>query len=289
MTIAKLEGAPADARWTGRIALFSLVLLIISVLMHRFLGMATSVLLALIQVSLAGAAVAFLLGLVAGIRIWRNGGSGGARVVLGLIVAMGLMAWPLSLLPRLQQLPMINDVTTSPGDPPAFETLAPQRVAPANPAGYPGPESAAQQRVAYPDLKPVAVNRSVEETYDVVLEAVKRLKYKIVRDEPPAAESGRIGRIEAVDRTLVIGFYDDISIRVTGDDSSATINLRSASRFGRHDFGRNAERLRGLLAEIVARLEATVSGAGRRDRARERPEAPSARRGADRRREGRRQ
>lgn len=287
MTIAKVEGSPADARWTARIALFSLVMVLVAILMHRFLGMATPVLLALIQLALAGALVALVLGLIAGVRIWRRGGAGSARVVVGVVVALGLLAWPLSLLPQLRALPMINDVTTSPADPPAFLALAARRIPPANGPAYPGGDFPALQKAAYPDLKTVAVNRSVEETYDVVLEAVRRQRYVIVRDEPPTQENQRAGRIEAVDRTLVIGFPDDVAIRVTGGDGRAAVDLRSASRYGRHDFGRNAERLRTLLNEIVAQLEATVSGAGRTPRG-NRAAPPSERRGAGRTSEDRR-
>ena len=41
MTIAKVEGAPALARWSARIALFALVLLAASIVLHRFFGMST--------------------------------------------------------------------------------------------------------------------------------------------------------------------------------------------------------------------------------------------------------
>jgi len=37
--------------------------------------------------------------------------------------------------------------------------------------------------------------------------------------------------------------------------------VRSASRFGRHDLGRNAERVRQVLKEIVMRLESVVPAA----------------------------
>ena len=65
-----------------------------------------------------------------------------------------------------------------------------------------------------------------------------------------------MGQIEAVDRTLVLGFSDDIVVRVGGRDGQAKIDVRSASRYGRHDFGRNAERIRGFLRELHARLDA---------------------------------
>ena len=61
---------------------------------------------------------------------------------------------------------------------------------------------------------------------------------------------GRDGTIEAVARTLVMGFREDIAIRITPLQTGAQIDVRSASRFGPHDFGSNASRVRGLLEEI---------------------------------------
>ncbi|MGD9785706.1 MAG: DUF1499 domain-containing protein [Hyphomicrobiaceae bacterium] len=276
MTIARVEGATAGPRWTARIALFALVLLITAILLHRFLGLRTPVFLTLVQLVLAAAAVSLLIGLFSAVRIWRHGGQGTARILTGAAVSLGLLAWPLAYVPKMRQLPMINDVTTAPGNPPKFEELAGGRARPANGAGYTAAFAVAQA-AAYPDLKTMRIERSAEETFDVVQEAVRRQKLKIVREQPPTAENDRTGVIEATDRTLIVGFYDDIAIRVGGSDSEALVDLRSASRFGRHDFGRNAERLRALMREIVARLEATVSG-----EARSRPAPPSARKDADR-------
>ena len=57
-----------------------------------------------------------------------------------------------------------------------------------------------------------------------------------------------------MDRTLFFGFTDDISIRVTGSAKAAKVDVRSSSRFGQHDLGRNAERIRRYLSEVKFRL-----------------------------------
>ncbi|MDO8877189.1 MAG: DUF1499 domain-containing protein, partial [Pseudolabrys sp.] len=56
--------------------------------------------------------------------------------------------------------------------------------------------------------------------------------------------------IETTARTLLMGFRDDVVIRITAVGSGTRIDLRSASRYGAHDFGANAARLRALLEEI---------------------------------------
>ena len=250
MSIAKIEGAPAGARWTVRIALFALVMLIVAVLMHRFLGMRTPVLLATIQVALASAAVALVLGIGAGVRIWRHGGAGTARVLLGLTVASGLLAWPLAYMPTMKRLPKINDVVTSPAAPPQFEALSPLRQPPANIATYPAGRFYPLQKAAYPDLDTMVINRAVDETYDLVVEAVRRQKLNLVREQPPTAENGDTGTLEAVDRTLIIGFYDDVAIRVAGGSTQSVVDIRSASRYGQHDFGTNAAQIEKFLADL---------------------------------------
>jgi hypothetical protein len=44
-------------------------------------------------------------------------------------------------------------------------------------------------------------------------------------------------------------------VRVKGDDTSAVIDIRSASRYGRSDLGANAERIRAFEEEVNTALE----------------------------------
>jgi hypothetical protein len=69
------------------------------------------------------------------------------------------------------------------------------------------------------------------------------------------------GVIEATEQTLLLGFTDDIVIRISGTATRAKVDARSASRYGSFDLGQNATRLRRLFAEIRARAEVTPSAA----------------------------
>ena len=60
----------------------------------------------------------------------------------------------------------------------------------------------------------------------------------------------RDGRIEAVARTPILGFRDDVVVRVRADPDGARVDIRSTSRYGRHDFGTNAARV-SALAEAI--------------------------------------
>jgi uncharacterized protein (DUF1499 family) len=253
----RLKPTPSIARWTTRVALFALSLLVVAAVAHRFGPMPTLTAFNLFIVAVVASAVALLLGLAAGVVIWRQGTTGAIRVSLGMLIAVAIIAWPAAFVRTVRALPPINDVTTDTTAPPRFTELAKQRGPGSNPTVYPA-AFAALQADAYPDLKPMLIERPADETFEIAREAIARQRLTIVREQPPGDGTGDAGIIEAVDRTPILGFYDDIAVRVDGDDTRSRIDLRSASRFGRHDLGRNAERTRRLMREIVARLEATV-------------------------------
>ncbi|MEO1205629.1 MAG: DUF1499 domain-containing protein [Pseudomonadota bacterium] len=256
--------APGSALWATRIAVFSAGLVIAGLFMHRLFSLPTPVALNLIKLSILGAAFTIVLGAFALVRIWRTGCRGTSRVMFSGLLALGLLAWPLAQLPKMNALPEINDLTTDLQNPPVFDVLAQARPSDANSTTYPGVDFSERQKAAYPDLKTLWVNRSGAEAYEIAQEALKRQGLQIVRAAPPGQTVDRPGVIEAYDRTLVLGFYDDVVVRVMGNSKSARIDLRSASRYGRHDLGRNAQRIRRLLGEVNARLEATVPAEGGR-------------------------
>jgi hypothetical protein len=47
-----------------------------------------------------------------------------------------------------------------------------------------------------------------------------------------------------------LGFRDDVAVRVRATQEGARIDIRSASRYGRHDLGANAARVRALIEDI---------------------------------------
>jgi hypothetical protein len=256
------------ARWSSRVALFSVSLVLVGVALHRLTSFPTRVAVNLFAVGTAGAGLAVLIGLVAVVQIWRRGYAGAGSAAVGILLPVLMVAWPLTFLPAYLKLPPINDVTTDVEAPPRFVTLAKQRQREDNRADYPGSRFALEQQKAYPDLRTLAVDRSVEEAYELVEEAVRKLKWKVAAAEPPVGKQARGGTLEATDVTPVVGFTDDIIVRVEGTANHARIDVRSASRFGHSDLGQNALRVRRFLAELQARVDSTAptAVAGRRGR-----------------------
>ena len=66
----------------------------------------------------------------------------------------------------------------------------------------------------------------------------------------------RQARIEAIDHTFLFHFPDDITIRLRPAAGQTRIDMRSASRFGEHDFVMNAKRIRKFSTELQAQLDA---------------------------------
>lgn len=252
------EREPSASRWATRAALFAFGLVAAAAFLHRLFGLPTPVAFNLLMLAMAVAGLSILAALVAAAIIWHTGRPGTARVLFAVCLSLALLSAPLFYLMWERAYPPISDVTTDFQNPPAFSAVARLRGPGDNDIAYDRAGSADEQARAYPDIKPMQIARSSEEAFGLVSDAVKRLKMETVREETPDPDAGTAGTLEAVDRTLVMGLYQDVAIRVTGDDESARVDIRSASRFGHADMGRNAERMRELMKEIQARVDATM-------------------------------
>jgi len=197
--------------------------------------------------------IAVLIALGSLIRIWFGGQSGAAQDFAAIVLGLIGLALPVFFLSKAILLPPLTDVQTTPADPLQFTVLGSQRPRDANPVTNPDVERAEMQAKVYSDIGPMFLERSAPEVYALVNEAVSRLGWTVVVNETPG-ESG-VGRIEATDHTMIMGFTDDVVVRVKGDDAHTLIDVRSVSRYGMHDFGANADRIRALYAEVTAALE----------------------------------
>ena len=238
------------ASWARRMAVFALVATVASVLVVRFGFLDFRPALTTFFGALACAGLSILLCFAAFAAIWQNGSRGMSRILLALFIDVLILAYPAYLALQYQRLPRLYDISTDPIDPPRFDALARLRAADgANPAAYAGLYSAEMQREAYPDIEPVYVNLSPQRAYDMALRIVTHRKWLVIDDRPPAPPQ-RIGRIEAVARTQVMGLREDVSIRVVPDGDGARVDIRSSSRYFEHDFGSNASRIRAFASEL---------------------------------------
>lgn len=244
------EPFSALATWALRLAVFSLVASIVSIIIIRFGFLEFKPALATFFGALGIAALSILVSFAAFAAIWHNGSRGMGRILVALILDMVILAYPLYLGFQYRRLPPIYDITTDPIDPPKFEALARLRVGEgANPAVYAGLYSAEQQRIAYPDVEAATVEVTPQKAYDTTLALIKRRQWRIVDERPPTGQR-REGKIEAIARTPIMGFSEDIAVRILPDGPGARIDMRSSSRYFDHDLGSNAARIVKLVEDI---------------------------------------
>jgi uncharacterized protein (DUF1499 family) len=244
------------ASWARNLAVFSVVAVVVSIIIVRFGFLEMKPALATFFGALALAGLSILLGLAAFVAIWQNGSRGMSRILLALLIDAVVLAYPAYLGLQYRKLPAIHDITTDPIDPPRFEALARLRAGEgANTAVYAGLYSAEQQRSAYPDIETVELEVPVQRAYELTLQIVTKRKWLVIDERPPQPPR-RIGRIEAVARTPIMGFREDVSIRITADgDDDSRVDIRSSSRYFESDLGSNAARVTKLMDDLNSAAE----------------------------------
>jgi uncharacterized protein (DUF1499 family) len=244
-----LEEPPSRlALWSRRLGLFALVVALLAVIIVRGGFVEAVPGFVVLMGALALAAAAVLLALGAFVVIWNDGNPGLGRAFVGALIGVLLIAYPAFIAARGYALPALSDITTDTGDPPRFEAIARVRPREANPIAYPG-QAAPTQRAAYPDIAPLQLAATPDEAYRAALEVVKKRKWAVIDERSPQG-GRRDGRIEAVARTTIMGFRDDVVIRIRRSSAGAVVDIRSASRYGQRDFGSNARRIRSLAEDI---------------------------------------
>jgi len=248
------------AIWSRRIALFSLAATFVAIIVVRSGALEIVPALSTLGGALALAMLAILLAFGAAVSIWKDGVGGIGEAVTGLLIGLALIAYPLYVGVKAYKLPAIYDITTDPIDPPRFDAIARLRPRDANPATYAGLYTAEQQRTAYSDIEPDMTSVSPQEAYDAAMKVITKRKWHVVDARPPQGTAPRDGLIEAIARTPILGFRDDVAVRVRATHEGARIDVRSASRYGRHDLGTNAARVRSLIEDIDDVLATPAKG-----------------------------
>jgi uncharacterized protein (DUF1499 family) len=143
-----------------------------------------------------------------------------------------------------KKAPPIHDISTDIENPPRFAAILPLRADAPNAVEYEGEAIAKQQRKAYPDIRPLNLTKPPDAAFQHAVTTARELGWEIVAAVPDE------GRIEATDTTNWFGFKDDIVVRVAPIAGGSRIDVRSASRLGKSDLGKNAERVRAYLRRL---------------------------------------
>jgi uncharacterized protein (DUF1499 family) len=189
------------------------------------------------------AVVVAVLALIVSRRSRSRKGLALALVALLLGLAAYLLPW--SWRRGAKGVPPIHDITTDFANPPPLAySRALRDSLDINPWEYEGDSIAAQQREAYPDIRPVMLALPPDSAYAAAYRAAREMGWEIVD-----ASRERL-TIEATDETPWFGFVDDVVIRVSPASGISRVDVRSVSRVGRGDMGLNAKRIRKYAAKL---------------------------------------
>lgn len=190
--------------------------------------------------SLLGVAVGLAV-LPAALLAWKNGTK--QWHFLGLGVLLWLL--PLLLLSSARGKPRINDISSDPADPPVFVAL---KQVPANRGrdmGYPE-KNRSQQQAGYPDLASLQLAASPSAALARAQQSAEALGWTVVEVADDA------GRLEATQESRGFRFVDDVVVRGRSTDAGTLVDVRSKSRDGKGDLGKNAERIREFMGKMAA-------------------------------------
>ena len=242
----RVSSIPAVVLLGAGLAVIAAVTLLVASLGYRvgLVPLRTALLTVLRWGAYAAAAAAAVSAVGLLLQLMRPAGArrGLPLAAASLVAGIAMFSVPASF--RLgPSFPPIHDITTDTQDPPEFVAVVPLNTP--DRTVYAGEVVAAQQREAYPDLQPVMLSLPPAQAFDRALETVGEMGWDLVEAD---ADSGRI---EATDTTFWFGFKDDVVIRVRSSGGESRIDVRSLSRVGGGDVGKNAERIRAYVATLT--------------------------------------
>ncbi|MCI0735482.1 MAG: DUF1499 domain-containing protein [Beijerinckiaceae bacterium] len=238
------------AMLSRRLAVFSLAVAGLGIL-----GVKSGLdLIAVLGGAAAIASLAALAALLAFVIIWRSGRKGAGQAFAGLVLAAFLLAYPAYVAQKTLRLPRLFDISTDIADPPVF-SLSRAALAARGDTTPPGIALAIRkpQIKAFPQIQPILLDLDAQDSFDAVVKAIEENGWQIISKTRPGGRSG-LGHIDAIAKSLILGFPSDITVRLRPLAGQTRIDIRSVARFGPFDFGagpRNIANLEAALEEIV--------------------------------------
>lgn len=190
---------------------------------------------------------------------------GSRRRITGLVIGALAIAVPIAakvqsdrVWAAARSVPAIHDITTDREDPPMFTSaiMTLRDADNVNPANYvgkvkPGRDGAPDRLVsdlqaeAYPDIIPIELEMDAEAAFQRALTIANSFGWKVESESPEQ------GLIEATDTTFWYGFKDDVIIRIRATETGSLVDIRSISRIGGSDLGKNASRIRAFRKKLL--------------------------------------
>jgi hypothetical protein len=219
---------------------FALPVAILPILMHRERLIETPTFHVIEAIALGVAALALLLSLGAFVRLWVTGDQGWGKAGLGLVFSLAVLAPVVIGIVVSWRYPEVTDVTTDPSEPPVLISglLAPPQT----------PDLVARIRTAFPNVQTRTYPLDPAQLYAMAGALAQSQGWDIrLRREPQSATDE--GQINAVATTL-LGWRDEVSIRIRGEADGSRVDMRSAGLSGVPDLGANGRRVEEYLVAL---------------------------------------
>ncbi|RYE10571.1 MAG: DUF1499 domain-containing protein [Hyphomicrobiales bacterium] len=228
------------AVWARRFGALALPLAFLPVLLHRAHLITSDNFVVVEMAAMALAAIAVAAAIVAFARLWVTGDRGWARA--GVAFFFGILC----LLPgaffawQAASRPSSADVSTDFGNPPPLVSFVESR--------FMGPDERARIEAAYPNARSRNYPITAPQMFTLVETLLDARGWEIRASRSPLSALDA-GQLNAVVTTL-LGFRQEVALRIAGGTDGTTIAMRSASLSSFPDFGENGERVESFLLEL---------------------------------------
>ena len=228
------------AVWAARISRPVVPLLLLGWALHFIGYVSSSVFVAIIIAAIILSLLSMLCALVAFVRIWYNGDAGWRTAFSGLLFGLSAIVFMAAVGYLDTRYPRVADVTTS-----EIEiALAPTRT------GLTTTPSLVDENIF-----PNAQTRIYQTSSLTVREIIGNVSTSLGWSTKGEQQIGAAETLFFFEAKTLLGFVDDVSLRVRETQKNVIIDVRSASRFGESDLGTNGKRISGFLAQVDAAVE----------------------------------
>ncbi|MEL7429505.1 MAG: DUF1499 domain-containing protein [Pseudomonadota bacterium] len=282
-----VERWSSAAIWCQRLAFFLIPFFLVVILLFRFDKIEITQLFALMGVGLVVALVGAIFGVRAVVDLWNRGDRGGSKVVRGLVAIIAILA-PFGYYTFLAlSFPLANDVSTDAFNPPRYISAVSTRdelvAQGGNRVGEYTVSHARKIITAYPKLQPRRYPAGAERVLAAVQTIIIDNEWPVTGSEgipenqttgdEELADNGATEQVtedagnaqesiempddiyvEFLERTPVLGFENDVIVRIISEDENTLVDVRASSRWGRHDFGYNAKLIERFLKQLDTAL-----------------------------------
>ena len=246
LTITGEQAYVRSARIGRNLGAFSVMLFLIALAFHSFGAADTPSFLLAFALALGLGTIAMLFSARAFNIVWVQGKRGMADSSLGLCYGSFLWLIPVTIFVLSLGYPQATDVTTQGDMTPDFLIVEGVR-----------PEWAKSVDLDLvtpePLSRPLVTDAPLAEVYDLVLDLIESMHWEIITESAPEEKKPTFAAIQASAATL-FGFTDDVVIQLTLEDKHTRIDMRSSSRTGPFDLGRNAKRIDDFLLALRQKL-----------------------------------